>query len=231
MIFFTCVLVQINNKRVEPYLSEVTESYKPLKSIKSLKPLNVEDAEQVVQVKETPQKYGVEQKQVVQQEPKQEVVTETQDVLEPVPPSTNENKLIEYIAQYAGDQAKLYVDLAYKYGEIYLVEPLWLLAMMETESTFNSSAVSSEGALGLMQILPSTAVYLGLDNPNDLYYPRTSVELAAQYLNELSRQTGSLKMATVAYNQGIGNVERGTYRTAYYDKVLVKYRNLEALSR
>ena len=140
--------------------------------------------------------------------------------------------LVNYVAKFTDAQsAKLYVDLAVQTGQQYGIDPLWLLAMMETESTFNKNAVSSDGARGLMQFLPSTAKGLGVSDPSRLHDPRTSVNLSATYLADLTRRTGSLKMATVAYNQGIGNVQRGTYKTWYYDKVSTKHRNLKALNR
>jgi soluble lytic murein transglycosylase-like protein len=98
--------------------------------------------------------------------------------------------------------------------------------MAKTESNFNPHAVSSHEAVGIMQILPSTARALGV-SPSSLTNPEVSFSTSAKYLAMLQSQFGSLRMATVAYNQGEGNVRNGSYRTWYYDKVQANYNTLK----
>ncbi|MGA4519270.1 transglycosylase SLT domain-containing protein [Solibacillus silvestris] len=197
----------------------------------------------IIQLGPKPAQAPVKTKQVAKVEPKpeQKKVTKPQPAVKAAKPAaepvktgggSNSTGLTKYIAKYTGHEtANHYVNLAVQNGKQYGIDPLWLIAMMETESTFNKNAVSSDGARGLMQFLPSTAKGLGVGNPSQLHDPSTSVRLSATYLSDLTKRTGSLKMATIAYNQGIGNVQRGTYKTWYYDKVLAKHQNLKALSR
>jgi soluble lytic murein transglycosylase-like protein len=97
---------------------------------------------------------------------------------------------------YAG----LFTAAGAKYG----VSPAVLAAMASQESGFNASAVSSAGAEGLMQFMPSTAAGLGV-NPLD---PASSVDGAARYLSGLTGRFGSTSLALAAYNAGPGTVSR-----------------------
>jgi len=74
------------------------------------------------------------------------------------------------------------------------------------ESGWNPGAVSHKGALGLMQLVPSTAVQLGVGNAFD---PVQNVEGGARYLRSLlDRFHGDLEKSLAAYNAGPGVVER-----------------------
>lgn len=106
------------------------------------------------------------------------------------------------------------------------IDPVWILAMAWQESKFNPRSVSKHGAVGLLQILPKTAQEEFNVPRNRLFDPKTNIEVGVEYLNQLRKQLGSLKMATVAYNQGIGNVKRGTYNTRYYEKVNSHYKKM-----
>lgn len=119
--------------------------------------------------------------------------------------------------------ASYYANLANTYGKQYNIDPVWLLAMMKTESNFNANATSSHGARGVMQILPATGQAMGVSDSSQLYNPEISVRYAAKYLDYLRSRFGSLQMATIAYNQGEGNVQNGTYRTWYLDKINANY--------
>jgi len=105
----------------------------------------------------------------------------------------------------AGGLAGLpYADLFTQAGAKYGVDPAVLAGMAKTESNFNSSAVSSAGARGLMQFMPATAAGLGVDTSD----PASSIDGAARYLASLTEQFGSTPLALAAYNAGPGTVQR-----------------------
>ena len=80
-----------------------------------------------------------------------------------------------------------------------------LHAVIRQESAFRPCAVSSKGALGLMQLMPATARGLGVDDPFD---PKENVEGGARLLRELmDRYTGDLSRVLGAYNAGTVRVD------------------------
>jgi hypothetical protein len=95
-----------------------------------------------------------------------------------------------------------YATLFQQAGAKYGVSPALLAAVASQESGFNSQAVSSAGAEGLMQFMPSTAAGMGV-NPLD---PASAIDGAARYLGSLTQQFGSTQLALAAYNAGAGAV-------------------------
>lgn len=88
------------------------------------------------------------------------------------------------------------------------VDGLLIAAVVEAESSFDPAAVSPMGAVGLMQVMPSTADFLRLGELDPLE-PRSNVELGTRYLSWLLGQyDGDLELALAAYNAGPGNVDR-----------------------
>ena len=92
-----------------------------------------------------------------------------------------------------------------------------LSAMIDQESSYDPNAKSDAGAIGLAQLMPSTAEELGVD-PTD---PQQAIEGGARYLKQKYDKYGNWHEALEAYNGGDGNV--GTKETkAHADKVLSK---------
>jgi soluble lytic murein transglycosylase len=95
----------------------------------------------------------------------------------------------------------------------YHLNPALLAAVIETESKFRADAESPSGAIGLMQILPSTAhgiaVHTGGSSfrTEDLYNPEINVRYGAWYLRHLLDKYDDERMALAAYNAGQDNVD------------------------
>lgn len=98
------------------------------------------------------------------------------------------------------------------YAEIYNVDSALVASVINTESNFDEKAKSKKGAIGLMQIMPSTAEWvagkIGLEyNEENLYNGNYNIEIGTFYLSYLNSYFNDEKLALCAYNAGIGNVK------------------------
>ena len=92
-------------------------------------------------------------------------------------------------------------DAADRHG----LDPLLVVSVIEAESSFNPEAMSRQGALGLMQVMPALH-NLESDHLRD---PSNNIEHGTRYLRGLlERFDGDLELALAAYNAGPGNVRR-----------------------
>ena len=91
-------------------------------------------------------------------------------------------------------------------AEKYNVDVNLLKAIAKAESNFNPNAVSSAGALGIMQLMPSTASSLGISNA---YNAKANIMGGAQVIAaNLKKYNGDVSLALAAYNAGSGNVDK-----------------------
>ncbi len=112
---------------------------------------------------------------------------------------------------------KAYWTSVERWASTYNVDPYLVLAMVREESNYLSTAVSSSNALGLMQLLPSTAKWIAeskckLVYSSDLPFdPDANVRMGTWYISYLiGYYDGDVARGVAAYNGGNGNVDRWT---------------------
>lgn len=88
----------------------------------------------------------------------------------------------------------------------YQVDAKLLKSIAKAESNFRSDAVSSAGAVGIMQLMPQTAAGLGVSNSYNAY---ENIMGGAKYISQLlEKYNGNLSLALAAYNAGSANVDK-----------------------
>lgn len=131
--------------------------------------------------------------------------------------------------------SKIYNSLDFtiqKVCEKYNMDPALIKAIIKAESDYNPKAVSKKGAVGLMQVMPSTAKELGF---KDIYDPKSNIEAGVKYLRYLMDHfNGDLILTLAAYNAGLNRVKRHrgvppiVQTKRYIKKVLKYYREYKA---
>jgi len=122
------------------------------------------------------------------------------------------SEILKYIRKYSSnieiEEAKLLADLIKKECKRYNLNPYLVLAIIKVESSFNPMAVSSKGAMGLMQMMPETARYIApkkgitIDDESIIADPLVNVELGIYYFYNLLKRYNKLESALFAYNYG-----------------------------
>jgi soluble lytic murein transglycosylase len=106
-----------------------------------------------------------------------------------------------------------YEQIVRGHADNYGLEPQLLAAVIYQESKFDADAESSSGAVGLMQLLPSTGQGIadrtggGAWTPKDLRDPELNIRYGSWYLRHLLDKYGSEELALAAYNAGQANVD------------------------
>ena len=111
---------------------------------------------------------------------------------------------------------KDYQEYVQKYSQEYDVDENLVYALIKAESNFNANAESGKGAIGLMQLMESTAqdvckkTDLNISNEDvkdKLLEPEININIGTKYLSILIQKYGNVEIAIAAYNAGIGTVD------------------------
>ena len=136
------------------------------------------------------------------------------------------NRIIGYSTRYSipADLASTIFDVALAER----VDPDLAFRLVNLESRFNPRATSPVGAVGLVQVMPSTAVLYDRSVTREkLYDPRTNLRIGFQYLRRLiGLYNGDVRLALLAYNLGEEAVDRaraaGKDPFEGYNRILLK---------
>ena len=151
-------------------------------------------------------------------------------ILSNVPSEDRMRMIIDGTPEEAGKTWRYsgqYDPLIQKAAAMYRIDAALVTAVIAVESAFNRFARSHKGAMGLMQLMPSTARQLGVANPFDAWQ---NIRGGTSYLKGLLDDFGNLRLALAAYNAGPNAVRRyGTvppYRETknYVQKIMAIYR-------
>jgi len=109
--------------------------------------------------------------------------------------------LVPYLAGMgAADLRKLYHPLIKRAAEKHRIDTDLIHVVIRAESNYDAFAISSAGAMGLMQLMPATARQYGVGNVFD---PAQNIEGGVRYLKDLVRlYNGQTKLVLAAYNAG-----------------------------
>jgi hypothetical protein len=107
----------------------------------------------------------------------------------------------------AGDAAPVgpYADIISAMAETHGVDPMLVSALIQVESGNKPTARSNKGAMGLMQLMPSTARLYKLRNPYD---PKANIAAGVKHLKSLLDRFRTVDLALAAYNAGEGAVKK-----------------------
>lgn len=129
----------------------------------------------------------------------------------------HENEKTKEVGSNEKDVVENHIQVPYSekieaYSEIYGLDPYLVAAIIKTESGFDKDIVSSMGAVGLMQIMPSTGEWIARQlniesfSIEMLKNEDVNIEMGCWYLNYLKNQLKYTNEMLAAYNGGIGNV-------------------------
>lgn len=136
-------------------------------------------------------------------------------------------RVSDRIASVNPEQRRRWRNTIVRIAKQHRLDPALLHAVISAESSFIPEAVSEAGAMGMMQLMPSTAQRFGVDDPFD---PEANIDGGARYLRHLLDRFADLNLALAAYNAGeaavqsYGNIIPPYPETQrYVEKVLAYY--------
>jgi len=120
-------------------------------------------------------------------------------------PFLEEEKTDQDLTNKPNNRREMINDAIKKSSAKYKVSEDLIRAVIKVESNYNQYGVSKAGAMGLMQIIPKTALKLGIEKPFDIY---ENIDGGTRYLKMmLERYDGDLDKALAAYNAGPNRVD------------------------
>ncbi len=133
--------------------------------------------------------------------------------------------------KHLSQQARIYQNPIKIYSQIYNVDAELIHAIIRQESCFNEGAHSRVGAIGLMQLMPQTALGLRINDP---WNPEHNIQGGIKYIAQMLKTfNGDSKLAIAAYNAGPGNVSKyggvPPFKETqnYVKKVYAEYKRLQ----
>jgi soluble lytic murein transglycosylase len=113
------------------------------------------------------------------------------------------------------------------------VDPLFVLSVIQHESSFSNQTIGSHGEIGLMQVMPATAQWLAAQygiiyhDRNDLFDPITNIQMGVSYISWLHHKFPKTKDLASAYNMGPKHLRKALNDKRrpleYYSKVMKNY--------
>ena len=123
--------------------------------------------------------------------------------------TNNFAKAINAYKKTSADFPNTYDNIIKEASEKYSVPEYLIKAVIKQESNYMPNAISSKGAIGLMQIMPSTGALLGVDDKELLKDPYINIMTGTKYLSQmLNRYDGRLDLSLSAYNAGPNLVDK-----------------------
>ena len=123
---------------------------------------------------------------------------------------------------------KTYKDFILEYSKAYGVDAALVFAISKTESGFDEKAVSSSGARGVMQLMPSTAKWVASElgekyDDDNLFDAKTNIRYGCFYLRYLFDKFDDVWVVVAAYNAGEGVVRNWINEDGLLNEDLISY--------
>ncbi len=143
---------------------------------------------------------------------------------------------------FTEEEVRRLTDVIYSESKKYQYDPMFVMAIILTESSFKKGQTSQKGAKGLMQVMPFVAedvaprVGVQWEGSKTLFEPELNIKLGTFHLFEQILKFGDIKKAIMAYNVGETRL-RGLIRqqkqlpAGYLNKVLENYKMLKETYR
>lgn len=129
---------------------------------------------------------------------------------------------------------KPYNRIIAKAADEHQLDPALIRAIIHAESSFRPQVVSKKGAVGLMQLMPQTAAFLGVQDSSQ---PEQNISAGSRYLAQLLKQhNNDTQLALAAYNAGASNVKRYNgippfaETQAYVERVVILHKRYQQQS-